>query len=299
MPETRYSESFGHFDDIDKFGTVRYNCKEFEIFEIVRTIKHLHKSLVCDNRRRCLKLLAIFKNCIVKGKNKMEKQKPVKELELYLIRHAESAGNVPRDCDNISLKDLHDPVLTEKGEFQAKRLGEYLKNIGFDKIYSSALRRTVRTATEIIKKQPQEYKLEILPYITEAGISSEYVTDFDTIHAINPDAVIAEGYGADLPLLCYTDSTKEQAKLLQQGKKAFEYVRSRYTNGEKVAFVCHAAIMTYICFIAMGFQDAVPAFDLNFKNTAVTKIIFYKKGTNPYGDTVFDYINSTAHLELG
>lgn len=228
----------------------------------------------------------------------MEKQKPVKELELYLIRHGESAGNVERDCENISFKDLHDPKLTAKGEFQAKTVGEYLKNTDFDKIYSSALRRAVHTATEIIKKQPEEHKLEILPYITEAGVSSEYVTDFDTVHEINPDAVLADGYNADLPLLCYTDSAKEESKLLEQGKKAFDYVRGRYRNGEKVALVCHAAIMTYICFIAMGFQNAVPAFDLSFKNTGITKIVFYKKGTNPYGDTVFDYINSTAHLEL-
>lgn len=229
----------------------------------------------------------------------MEKKKPVIELELYLIRHGESAGNVARDCNNISLRDMHDPILTAKGKLQAEAVGKYLANTDFDKIYSSALRRTVSTATEIIKRQPKEHTLEILPYITEAGIPSEYVTDFATVHAINRDAVIADGYGNDLPLLCYTDSTKEEEKLLQQGQKAFDYVRSRYTNGEKIALVCHAAIMTYICFIAMGFQKTVPPFDLNFKNTAVTKIIFYKKGTNLYGNTVFDYINSTAHLELG
>ena len=28
----------------------------------------------------------------------------------------------------------------------------------------------------------------------------------------------------------------------------------------------------------------------------LTKVKFYKKGTNKYGDIVFEYINSTAHL---
>ena len=45
----------------------------------------------------------------------------------------------------------------------------------------------------------------------------------------------------------------------------------------------------------MGLKE-VPSFDINFSNTGVTRIIFYKPGTNKYGDIIFDYINSTSHL---
>lgn len=226
----------------------------------------------------------------------MEKQKPVIELELYLIRHGESKGNVPRDTQGLSAKDFHDPTLTEKGEKQAKALGKYFENIEFDDVYSSALRRTVQTATELINMQHKKQTLKILPLLTEAGVTADCETDFDTIHAINKDAVLADDYDEKLPLLCYTDADNEK-ELFKRGAMAINYLRSHYKNGEKIAVVNHAAIMTYLCFFCMGIKDNVPVFDLNFKNTGVTRIVFYKEGTNPYGDIVFDYINSTSHLD--
>lgn len=226
----------------------------------------------------------------------MESKKPIIELELYLIRHGESEGNLPRDNEKLSMKDLHDPRLTKKGENQAKAVAEYLKTSDFDAVFSSALRRALSTATEIINRQPRKQPLQILPAVTEAGVSAEYVTDLASIHQINPGASLADGLDVSLPLLCYTDS-KDEAGLFERAKKALNYIRSRYSNGEKVAVVCHAAIMTYICFLCMGFEEKVPVFDLNFRNTGVTKVILYKKGTNPYGDTVFDYINSSSHLD--
>ncbi len=225
----------------------------------------------------------------------MEKQKPIIELELYLIRHGESRGNVPRDSASISLKEIFDPALTEKGINQAKLVGEHLKDVDFDMIYSSALQRTVHTASEIIKNQKRNHILQILPLITEAGVSPEYGTDFDFVRTINSDAVLASDCDSSLPLLCYTDS-KDEKGLFDRADEAVKYIRSHHSNGEKVALVCHAAIMTYLCFICMGFRENVPVFDLDFKNTGITKIIFYKKGTNPYGDIVFDFINSTTHL---
>ena len=41
---------------------------------------------------------------------------------LYIVRHGESLGNTGQDTGN-------DPVLSEKGEIQAKLLGERMKNI--------------------------------------------------------------------------------------------------------------------------------------------------------------------------
>lgn len=226
----------------------------------------------------------------------MEKQKPIIELELYLIRHGESKGNVPRESKELTPKEAHDPVLTEKGVLQAESAGEYLGNIQFDEIYSSALLRAVRTATEIINKQPKKQTLNILPLLTEAGVPSEYITDLDSVHSVNSTAVLADGYDPSLPLLCYNASSDEKG-LFERAEKTLDYLRSRYKNGEKIALVSHAAFITFICFVCMGFKGSVPVFDIDFKNTGLTKIKFYKKGTNPYGDTVFEYINSTPHLK--
>ena len=47
----------------------------------------------------------------------------------------------------------------------------------------------------------------------------------------------------------------------------------------------------------MGFKEKSPCFDIDFDNTGITKVTFYKQGTNKYGDTVFAFINDTAHLK--
>jgi broad specificity phosphatase PhoE len=65
---------------------------------------------------------------------------------VYVIRHGESENN---------LKGLwtgwYDAPLTDKGILDAKKVGEYLSGISFDKIYSSDLTRAVLTAHNAIE----------------------------------------------------------------------------------------------------------------------------------------------------
>ena len=112
----------------------------------------------------------------------MEKQKPIVELELYLIRHGQSQGNVGYDKEDLTPQEQHDPILTEKGVKQAQLAGEHLANIDFDRVYSSGLLRAIRTATEILKEQPTEKPLYIFPHLAEAGLSAEYETTLEIIH---------------------------------------------------------------------------------------------------------------------
>lgn len=226
----------------------------------------------------------------------MENIKPVTELELYLIRHGQSMGNAGYDKAELTLKEANDPILTPLGLQQAEKAGVSLADIRFDAVYSSALLRAVKTATEIIKKQSEELPLNIMPQLTEVGVDFEYNgAGMEEILEINESAVLADGFSDDCPLICHNASDDEKG-LFERAKKAVDMLRNRYNKGEKVAVVCHAAIMTYLVFYIMGYKSAVPFFDINFGNTSVTKVIFYKEGTNKYGDIVFEYINSTKHL---
>ncbi len=225
----------------------------------------------------------------------MDNIKPIKELELYLIRHGESKGNVGYDGrTDLTMRESADPVLTEKGINQAIAAGKFLTETDFDAVYSSALMRAVRTAGEIIKKQPKEKTLFLHPVFTEVGISEDYsAVPMNELREICSSAVIADGVDPDSRLMRSENGEKE---LFKRGKEAIDYLRSKYKNGEKVAVISHAAFMTYMVFHIMGYKDACPLFDIDFNNTGITKVVFYKKGTNKYGDTVFEYINSTAHL---
>lgn len=225
----------------------------------------------------------------------MDNQKPIVELELYLIRHGQSRGNAGFDVENISLKDSNDSYLTDIGIEQAQRAGFALKDISFDSVYSSALLRAVQTATEIIKKQSDQKPLHILPYLTEMGIDPEYKgAGMDEIKSIYPEAKMADGLPENEQLI-YHNSSEDEEGMFNRAEKAVSYLRERHKSGEKIAVINHGAFMTYAVFTIMGYTQC-PVFDVSFKNTAVTKVVFYKEGTNKYGDIVFEYINSTNHL---
>lgn len=227
----------------------------------------------------------------------MENKKPVAELELYLIRHGQSMGNAGYDGrTDLTLKESNDPLLTEKGLSQADKVGIYLSKIDFDHIYSSGLIRAICTADGIIRHQYEKKPLNILPILSEVGISPEY--DGITVEEMKEfceTAVLADGISKDSPRV-YHSTFENEAEMFDRAKEVMEHLSSRYNKGEKVAVVAHAAFLTILIFYIMGFKEA-PVFDIAIQNTGITKVIFYKSGTNPYGDISFEYINQTSHLE--
>lgn len=226
----------------------------------------------------------------------MENITPVKELELYIIRHGQSMGNAGYGGrTDLTEVEMHDPVLTETGVSQADKVGRYLAEVEFDFVYSSAMLRAVQTATGIMKYQKKAQQLNILPLVCEMGIPPEYggVTMADLLK-INPSAVLAPEVSTDSPMVY---STCEETDTFERAKTSLEYFCSKYKNGEKVAVVSHAAFITYLVFSLMGYEKA-PLFDIDFHNTGITKVIFYQKGTNKYGDIVFEKIDDTAHYMI-
>lgn len=229
----------------------------------------------------------------------MEHIQPIIELDLYIIRHGESLGNAGYSGKtDLTLKEGVDPVLTEKGIAQAVAAGEFLKDIDFDEFYASPLLRAARTATEIMKKQTETKPLHIMPELCEVGITPEYSgVEIDEIREFSPTAVYVEGSETAKTRMRY-DTHEENEKVNERARFVIDYLRSRYQNGEKVALVSHAAFITNLVFMIMSLDKEAPAFDIDYNNTGITRVTYYKHGTYKWGDTVFRYINSTAHYSL-
>lgn len=222
---------------------------------------------------------------------------PIKELEIYFIRHGQSMGNAGYGRENLTIKEACDPYLTEKGINQAVACGKYLAKTDFDAFYSSGLLRAVQTANEIMKFQKDRKALNVLPLLTEVGIGEEYSgADMDEIREICSTAKLANGFEESSSLVCHS-SMNDENDVYRRAIQTVEYFRKKYKKGEKIAVVNHAAFMTFLVFSIMGFTKS-PVFDIDFDNTNITKVVFYKEGTNKYGDIVFEYINKTTHLEL-
>lgn len=225
----------------------------------------------------------------------MESIKPIVELDLYLIRHGQSHGNVGYEHDDITIKEANDPYLTAKGVEQASAAGEYLKEINFDFIYSSALLRAVQTSVEIMEKQPEDKILNIQPLLTETGIPPEYKgVNIEEIRELWHNSHLAEGVDGSEPLVI-SSTFKNEEEIFERAEKAMDFLLSKHKKGEKVAVISHAAFLTVLIFHIMGLKTA-PFFDIDINNTGITRVVFYQKGTNKYGDIVFKYINSTSHL---
>lgn len=67
-------------------------------------------------------------------------------LKLYLVRHGETEWN--RQYRYYGKTDIE---LNDKGKEQAKQIGELLRDVSFDKVYTSTLKRAQQTE-EIIEK---------------------------------------------------------------------------------------------------------------------------------------------------
>ncbi len=225
----------------------------------------------------------------------MENIKPVVEVEIYLVRHGQSKGNAGLVEEGASFTEINDVRLTDLGIMQAKKAGKYLENVEFDACYASGLIRTVQTANEIMNFQKEKKPLNILPIITEVGVNPEF--SGRTIEELKEGcetAVVAEGFEDAERLVVYSSHDKEE-ELYERATNAISYLRSKYNKGEKILVAGHAAFNTVMIFHIMGFS-ASPVFDIEISNTGITHIIFYKEGTNRFGDIVFETINDTKHF---
>ena len=101
-------------------------------------------------------------------------------LQLYLIRHAESMGNIETD----ESFDAVNPPLTLHGRLQAQALSERMSAVKLDVVYSSPLERAISTALPIVEScktkivfEPSLCEKDVC--ITDKGFGIYNESDFD------------------------------------------------------------------------------------------------------------------------
>jgi probable phosphoglycerate mutase len=102
-------------------------------------------------------------------------------LRIYLARHGETDWNAER-----RLQGGIDTTLNTTGRQQAVKLGERLKGIRLDAIYSSTLRRSRETA-EIMRGQ--------VPLTSLPGLNERRLGKFEGLRLGGSDPVLAAEYG--------------------------------------------------------------------------------------------------------
>lgn len=222
------------------------------------------------------------------------------ELELYIIRHGQTFGNLGQSVENLSYLDRHDVQLTPKGQRQAQLLGKRFSNYPFDAIFASGLRRAMHTAAFVAENQPENgaHSIILHPLLSENGGKEEIYPGltFTEAKEMFPRITLAEGYTENDRMISFT-SDWDDYRQLDRAERVLEYIRSRYKDGAKVAVVAHAAFNTFLFHAALGLDPTKLIFDPHFLNTGVTKIVFFKKGTGRYDmDIQLVYQNDLSHL---
>lgn len=231
----------------------------------------------------------------------MEKPTPIVEMELYMVRHGQSCTNIKGGYgipeEELTKDQWINPPLTELGIHQAKQLGVYFKDEKFDAVYASPMRRATMTAYyAIMQNECSEKHIYTMPWLIECGIEEGYSSV--TLDELNEefDGRILAPEGIDVSGNLVNGDGQNDALHRIRAKNIINYLREHYKNGEKIMTVAHAAFNTDLFLHAIKAEDT-RLFDPAFSNTSVTKVIFYKEGTGPYGyDIELCYTNSTAHL---
>jgi len=157
-------------------------------------------------------------------------------LQLYLIRHAESLGNI----ETLDEFDRTNPPLTVHGKKQAKALGERFSDFRNYTLYSSPLGRAVETAKNISDN------IIIDDLLLEKGvrISGNSFEDFE-------------------------ESPEESLKRAQE---FINKIINKHHNYENVIVVAHGMFIQSLLFACLGVENSV--FRFSVYNASVSKVNF-------------------------
>ena len=204
-------------------------------------------------------------------------------MEIYFVRHGQTIWNVEKRFQGLS-----DSPLTELGITQAKLLGEKLKDIKFDKFYSTSLKRAYDTANYI--KGNRKQKVEIFDDFVEIsmgdmeGIKQE---DFKKLYPEQVKNFFFNQLEYD-PSSFGGESFLEVRERVIRGLNKFIELNKNY---ERVLVVSHGATLKTLLHYISGKDISTLSDEAIPKNTSYT-IVKYENGK-------FEITNfsNVSHLE--
>ncbi len=219
-------------------------------------------------------------------------------MELYLIRHGQSANNA-----NPGGERHADPPLTELGADQAARLAEWSKALGLTRVISSPFLRAMQTAESIRKAtaSPAEIWTQLheqggcctgpdpvadlpeerysgCPGMTDGELADRYP------HFSIPSEIGPTGWWGSRPF-----ETMEQAQ--ERAASLFLEIKSEFCETEeRIALVFHGMLKLLLLDTILSREpQQVQPQDVPF-NTSISKISITRDAVS------LDYFNGVEHL---
>lgn len=184
-------------------------------------------------------------------------------MKLYFVRHGRTIWNLEGRFQGASGDS---PLLPESID-TLKQLGQYLKEIPFDTIYSSNLPRAVKSA-EIIQSQLQyPCPLKSIPDLREWQLGKLEGLKIATLNAIYPQQIKAFHYN----LAQFDTRMFEAESLYSTTQRTIRFIKSlKESPAERVLIVGHGANLTASLRTLLGYKEAHLRKDGGLANASLT-----------------------------
>ena len=162
-------------------------------------------------------------------------------LQLYIIRHAESMGNIESEADF----DKTNPPLTSLGKEQAKAAGERFAEFKPDALISSPLERAAETAKEI-------------------SVNCNTEIEFD-------DALVE----------CGTYGEESEEESIERARCFIEKIKEKYSDNKSVILVSHGGFIEKLLYAVTGCDSMnfcvynASVTKINFRKDKKNKLAFH------------------------
>jgi len=202
----------------------------------------------------------------------------VKETEIILIRHGETEWNSQQRMQGHSNSDL-----SSVGQAQIQALGQWMKNIPFDHIYSSDSLRAKQTAEAITQFSGHELKIDLRLREKNLGVfeglTSEEARErhpevFRLFKTAGSKYVIDEG-----------ESTQQ---LQDRALEIVDEIRIKHPE-EHVLLVTHGGFIRVVMKHSLGLSLETPTRFL-IRNTGVFRLLWENKW-------IVSQMGGVSHLE--
>ena len=202
----------------------------------------------------------------------------MKETEIILIRHGETEWNSQKRMQGHSNSDL-----SSVGQAQIQALGQWMKNVPFDHIYSSDSLRAKQTAEAITQFSGHELKIDLRLREKNLGVfeglTSEEARErhpevFRLFKTAGSKYVIDEG-----------ESTQQ---LQDRALEIVEEIRIKHPE-ERVLLVTHGGFIRVVMKHSLGLSLETPTRFL-IRNTGVFRLVWEDKW-------IVSQMGGVSHLE--
>lgn len=200
-------------------------------------------------------------------------------MNLFLVRHGESVGNVEG-----KIQGWMDFSLSDRGRKQAVAVADRFADVPLNAIYSSDLIRASHTAREIARKKGLEVKewssvreVYLGPF---QGLTREEI--YEKYPETKKNSILTSG----------VKETETNEQLTARCKEVVDHLLKNHKN-EHVAIVSHGGFISiFLMYLLTG--DKWHTFSRPFQigNTSVSHIEWKEE------KLLIHYINDTTHLQL-